>query len=173
MQQLEINKFTKLEEIFKTYPQTEETLKSLSPLYKNLENPILRRTVTKIATLEKVASVSGLDVYDVVNVLRQSVGQPPLETEQESQEELNTDVPDWAKGKPELIIDGVEMLNRGEHPLGLAMQTMQKLEPGQFILLKTNFEPAPLIEQMINAGYKVHHSVNKNNAQERLTFIGK
>ena len=173
MSQLEINKYTKLGELFKVYPQTEETLKSMSPLYKNLENPILRRTVVKIATLEKVAKVGDLDVHDVVNVLRQSVGQPPLQPEQEQQEQLHEDLPDWAKGQPVMVVDGVEMLNRGEHPLGLVMQTMQTLEPGKFILLKTNFEPAPLIEQMTNAGYKVHHTVSQNNPQERLTFIGK
>ncbi|RMD88654.1 MAG: DUF1858 domain-containing protein [Calditrichaeota bacterium] len=173
MNQLEINKYTKLGELFKAFPQTEETLKSLSPLYKNLENPILRKTVMKIATLEKVARVGGLNVYDVVNVLRQNVGQPPLQPEEETTVETNEDVPDWASGKPELVVDGVEMLNRGEHPLGLVMQTMQRLEAGKFILLKTNFEPAPLIEKMTNAGYKVHHTVNKTNPQERFTYIGK
>ncbi len=173
MNQLEINKFTKLGELFKAYPQTEETLKSLSPLYKNLENPILRKTVMKIATLEKVAQVGGLKVTDVVNVLRQNVGQPPLQAEEAPQVEANHDVPGWAAGKPELVVDGVEMLNRGEHPLGLVMQTMQRLEAGKFILLKTNFEPAPLIEKMNDAGYKVHHTVIKENPQEHFTYIGK
>ncbi len=177
MNTIDVNRHSKLGEMLSVYPHLEDLLQSLSPIYKNLKNPILRKTVLKIATLEKVAQVGGLDVYYVVNTLRNAVGQEPILPEDEDAEKNKVAVvnnaPEWAEGNPVKVIDGVEMLDRGEHPLGLVMQTMSQIQPGEYIILKTNFKPMPLIEKMEEAGYKVHHQIENQNPAVHLTFIGK
>ncbi|MHB2156228.1 DUF1858 domain-containing protein [Calditrichota bacterium GD2] len=177
MNVLDINRHVKLGEVFEAYPQLEDIIKTVSPVYKNLSNPILRKTVLKIATLEKVAQVGGVDVYHLVNILRTEVGQEPIAPNEEESARAEApavnDAPEWINGQPARVIDGVEMLNRGVHPLSDVMQTMNTLPAGQYILLKTNFKPIPLIEKMVEAGYRVHHQVEEGKPDSHLTYIGK
>ncbi len=175
MKTINIQSTTRLGILLKTFPALEETIIKMSPVYKNLKNPILRRTVAKIATLEKVAEIGGIPVTEFVNRLRTEVGQDTLESDanQENAPAILKEDPGWIKGEPAEILDGVEMLNRGEHPLGKIQQIMQGLEKGKFILLVTNFKPVPLIETMAQQKYPVHYRQDPDQKDRHLTFIGK
>ena len=146
---------------------------SLSPAFKNLKNPILRKTVGKLATLEKVAQMGDKDVVTFINELRRKVGQPELTVPQNGKTVYIDGDPDWINGKPAHEIDGQAMLDQGEHPLGLINQLMHSLPSGQFILLKTHFKPLPLIDEMLKQNYRVHSRTDSENANLHLTFIGK
>ena len=75
---MEINPNTKLFDLLKQYPQLENKIVTIAPPFKNLKNPVLRKTVAKLATLEKVARIGNLDTVTFVNRLRHEVGQPEL-----------------------------------------------------------------------------------------------
>ena len=47
--------------------------------YRNLTNPILRKTVAPRTPLRLAAQMGGVDLALLVNTLRQAVGQPPLD----------------------------------------------------------------------------------------------
>lgn len=47
---------TKVLQLIETYPQLEELLIEMVPTFEKLKNPVLRRTVAKIATLQQAAS---------------------------------------------------------------------------------------------------------------------
>ena len=51
MNTLIITPKTKVLELIETYPELEDVLIEYAPAFKNLKNPVLRRTVAKIATL--------------------------------------------------------------------------------------------------------------------------
>ena len=68
---------TKVAELLEAYPELEETLIAQAPAFKRLKNPVLRRTVAKVASLEQAASVGGVTVRDLVATLRRAVGQEP------------------------------------------------------------------------------------------------
>ena len=53
----------------------------MAPPFKKLKNPVLRRTVAKIASLRQAAAVGGIDVEQMVNHLRAKVGQEPMTVE--------------------------------------------------------------------------------------------
>ncbi len=72
---MEITAKTKLMDLLNEYPQLEEKIIQAAPAFKNLKNPILRRTVGQLATVEKVAQIGNLDVFTFVNLLRRETGQ--------------------------------------------------------------------------------------------------
>ena len=64
-----INAKTKIDDLLKQYPFLLDFLITLSPKFKNLNNPVLRKTIGKVATLEKAAAIGGLDVNELVSAL--------------------------------------------------------------------------------------------------------
>ncbi len=69
---------TKVGELLDAYPQLENILLELSPAFAKLKNPILRKTVGRIATLQQAAAVGGLKTDELVNRLRKEAGQNEL-----------------------------------------------------------------------------------------------
>ena len=126
---MEILKSTKLFDLLKEYPQLEDRIMNIAPPFKNLRNPILRRTVAKLATIEKIAQIGKLDVFEFVNMLREIVGTQRLQHTGDSKSYVpSKNEPKWISGNPVKIVDGVEMLSRGEHPLNTIIGLMKRIE---------------------------------------------
>ncbi len=79
--------------------------------------------------------------------------------------------PDWIRMQPAGIIDGTGMLSRGEHPLNTIIVMLREIKPGQIILLKTNFKPIPLIDEMTKQKYEVFSKNLVDKPDQHLTFI--
>ena len=164
---------TKLFDLLDTYPGLEDKIMHIAPPFKNLKNPVLRKTVGKLATLEKVARIGNLDVTDFVNMLRRETGQPEIAAAADESEILwQPGEPGWIKNEPQHVIDGTEMLNSGEHPLKKVSELMHQTGKGRFLLLKTNFKPIPLIDEMEKRKYKVYSKTVHGDTTQHLTFIG-
>lgn len=73
--QLEITPLTRIGDLLDAYPELEDVLIREAPVFKKLKNPILRRTVAKVATVEKAATIVGIDVRRLLADLRRAVGQ--------------------------------------------------------------------------------------------------
>lgn len=170
---MEIKANSKLFEVFKAYPQLEKIVMSIAPPFQNLKNPILRKTVGKLATIEKIARIGNIEVTELLNRLRTEVGQSEIETLAETTLQLKEGEPDWITAEPAKIIDGTEMLGRGEHPLQKVNQHMHTLNKGEFLLLKTNFKPLPMIDEMTKQNYEVYSTTAKGQPDQHLTFIRK
>ena len=69
---------TKVAALLDSYPQLEDVLIGIAPPFKKLKNPILRRSVAKVASLRQAAAVGRLPVEELVNKLRDAVGQEPI-----------------------------------------------------------------------------------------------
>jgi hypothetical protein len=170
---MNITSTTKISDLLAEYPALEEKIISIAPPFKNLKNPVLRKTVARLATLEKAAQIGNLDVNQFVNTLRSEVGQDRIEEEVRVDVNWHEGEPEWIKDKPVEIIDGTEMLSRGEHPLSRINEIMKKLEKNRFILLKTNFKPIPLIEAMEKQNYSVFYKTESPGSMNHSTFIRK
>ena len=68
-----INANTKIDDLLKQYPFLEDFLVTLSPKFKGLKNPIMRKTIGKVATLGKVAGVGGLDLDEFLAALTREI----------------------------------------------------------------------------------------------------
>ena len=79
--QLPIMPSTKVAALLDRYPQLEDVLIGMAPPFRKLKNPILRKSVAKVASLRQAAAVGRLPVEELVNRLRTAVGQQPLAPE--------------------------------------------------------------------------------------------
>lgn len=173
---MNITSHSKLFDVIETFPFLEEQIINIAPQFKNLKNPVLRRTVGKLATLAQIAQVAGMDVNKLVNTLRKAAGQE--EWIEMSSANLEVDIPramddpEWISGEPQFTVNGTEMLQRGEVPLGKMNELLGQLVPGRFILLVTNFEPSPILDAMMKQNRRVFHKITSGDAQQHFTFLG-
>jgi DUF438 domain-containing protein len=70
---MEINANTKIDDLLKKHPFLEDFLIGLSPKFKGLKNPIMRKTIGRVASLGKVAGVGGLDLDDLLAALKDEI----------------------------------------------------------------------------------------------------
>jgi hypothetical protein len=92
---MEVTPETKVAALLDAYPELEDALIKLAPPFKKLKNPLLRRSVARVASLRQAASAARLPVEDLVNHLRAAVGQAPLTAEGSKDEEYLRDHPEW------------------------------------------------------------------------------
>ena len=91
---LDITPTVTVHKLLEAYPELEDVLIGIAPPFKKLKNPILRRSVAKVATLRHASTVGSIPLNHLVNVLREFVGQLPS---QEDYEDINyyTEEPEW------------------------------------------------------------------------------
>ncbi len=76
----EITLETKIADLLNDYEGMKDILIKINPKFKKLNNPVLRRTLAKIAGVKQAAVVGGMDPMDLLNQLRKAVGQTPIES---------------------------------------------------------------------------------------------
>lgn len=142
---------TKVLALLDAYPHLEERLIGYVPAFEKLKNPVLRKTVARIATLQQAAAIGNVKVEELINVLRREVGQDLLASAAE--QEFNTLQPSWYhQAKVGRETDIRPMLVSGEQPVNQVMADLNKLEPGVIYKVIAPFVPAPLIEKASSLG---------------------
>ena len=153
---LTITPDTKIGPLLDRYPQLEAPLMKLSPAYAKLKNPLLRKTVAKVATLQQVAKIGEVSIGVLINTLRKELG---IEEQWKSGAANKSDtdsVPEWfAQTKIAALLDAAPILEAGEHPLGRVMSDLEKLKAGEIYELITPFVPAPLLDAVNKKGFEV------------------
>ncbi len=154
---------TKVLQLIEHYPQLEDVLIEYAPAFKKLKNPVLRKTVAKIATLQQAASIGNVKVEDLINRLRKEVGQNVLEETENAA--YNTARPGWfEENKIETELNASEMLEAGEHPVNQVIGDLRKLTVGKIYKLRAPFVPAPLIDKATSLNFK--HWVDKKTEEK-------
>jgi hypothetical protein len=152
---LPITPETKVGALLEAYPGLEEILISCAPAFAKLRNPVLRKTVAKVATLEQAARVGGLGVRELIAKLRAAAGQGEEEPQVENAaEELGPALRPEARIVANLDAD--EILAAGEHPLGRIRRVAGTLASGETLRLRSSFRPEPLIQMMKESGFEVY-----------------
>ena len=164
--QIIISPKTKVLQLIETYPELEEVLINYVPAFKKLKNPILRKTVAKIATLQQAASIGNVNVGDLINHLRKEVGQELMASEINNP--YNTQQPNWFN-ESNIVqeLDVREMLAAGEHPVNQVMADLKKLPDNSIYKMTAPFLPAPLIDKASSLKFK-HYVVKES---DNLFFI--
>jgi len=170
MEKLIITPKTKIFDLLETYPELEETLVSSAPEFKKLQNPILRKTITRITNVGQAAVIGGLNVEELVNRLRGKVGQDSLGQVSDTGSKYTTDCPEWYSIKTiSGTIDIREMLNRGEQPVHEVMAALKNLKVTEILEVIAPFIPAPLIDKSISLNFK-HWLEKKSDGEFRVYF---
>jgi hypothetical protein len=168
---LAINPETTVGALLEAYPEVEGVLVEMAPAFAKLRNPVVRRTVAKVATLEQAAKIGGVSLQAMILRLRDVTGQsgldvPVLPTRQDGGEDAS-----WLTcGHVVEEVDADAMLERGVHPIGKIREVVGALGPGGVVVLRSSFRPQPLIETMRRAGAAVHSATQ---GATHLTYFGR
>ena len=169
-QKLIITPKTRLGELLDAYPELESVLLELSPAFKKLKNPVLRKTVGKVATLQQAASLGNLPVTEIINTLRTEVGQQLFEGE-DSGDEINYEMPVWFDPeKVSISFNASPLIDSGQNPMQEVMAHLEKTRVGEIFMITTPFVPAPIIELISKKGFK-HYCTTYGEGQYSTYFI--
>mgnify|MGYP005857700623 CR=1 FL=1 len=169
MAQTLITPDTRVAELLERWPELEAVLLAQAPAFAKLRNPVLRRTVARVATLAQAAAIAGVHPRDLVVTLRRAIGQPVDEgleapgrggahsghachaAEPGPVEPL----PAWATARPPAAaLDLDALLAANEVPLKRVFEEAARLGSGDLLELRVSFRPVPLIERLEHHGYR-------------------
>lgn len=135
------------------YPDLEDVLIGIAPPFRKLRNPILRRSIARIATLKHAASVGGVPLDELIETLRTADGQQ-ASTECYTDQDYFGDQPEWfAAEKIALSLAEADAGKEDEMPLSRVIKACQSVAPGQIVELTASFVPAPIIDTMLGKSY--------------------
>lgn len=160
---------SKLGDLLERWPALEAVLLELSPHFRALENPVLRRTIAKVATLRQVASVSGVSLGVLVERLRAGAGLPPVALAEQGGR-ARAERPAWARDRQVTRRrDARAAIEAGDHPMPGVMADLGALADGEVYELVTPFVPAPLVDLARGKGF-LSFSVVEGDALVRTYF---
>jgi hypothetical protein len=152
---IEITPSTKVNDLLDTYPELEETLIGIAPPFKKLKNPLLRKSVARVATIKHISSVGNVPLNELINKLRMAVGQSVTDDSYED-EDYFLDKPDWfSEDKISLSFNEEKLGDKDKMTLVTMLQEAKNVKEGEIIELTTRFLPAPGIDRMKSKGYSV------------------
>ncbi len=166
----EITAGTKVAALLSEHPELEDLLISMSPAFVKLRNPVLRRSVARVATLTQAAAVGKLEVADLVNELRVAAGQAPLADMAVEDVEYFGPQPDWFDPGSVVNLLHEEDIDPDVMPINPLLRAARDLGPGEVVELVTDHLPAPGIDILRRKGYAVW-SVDRDGSIH--TFVGK
>ncbi len=178
---LDITPQTKVGELLDAFPGIEDTLIEWVPAFRKLKNPILRKTVAKVATLDQAARIGGIGTRELVLRLREATGQSTepashnadapccalghshagdsLDADAQGEDaETQGETPAWIESKRlHSVIDAETLLASGDHPLGRTQALLAQMTREEALRIDSTFRPAPLIDLFRNQGLRVYH----------------
>ena len=148
---------TKVADLLESWPELEGVLIAQAPAFRRLRNPVLRRTVARVATLEQAAGVGGVAVRELVAALRRAAGieagAPGDAGRSDAAEPLAP--PAWLDpGRVTETLDADALLDAGEVPLTVVNARARTLGPGELLRIDSGFRPVPLVEALAKQGYR-------------------
>lgn len=139
----------------KADPDTIDRLIAVSPTFRRLRNPVLRRVMGRLVTFRDAARIGGVTLEAVLT----EVNQTPWngETDEDTADPIdNVEAPDWlarAEGAKQRKFDARPALAKGKEPFGAIMRHAAKVRDGGFFVLDTPFEPTPLQRVLARKGF--------------------
>jgi hypothetical protein len=163
---------TKIYDLLEAFPELEDTLIAAAPEFKKLKNPVLRKTIARITNIGQAATVGGLNVEELVNMLREKAGQGSISQLDETGSKYVTVCPGWFNKEAVVnTVDIGEMLNRGEQPVHEVLSAIKKLNENEILEIIAPFVPAPLLDKTLSLGYK--HWLDKKSEQDYRVYFMK
>jgi len=145
---------TKVATLLAQYPELEDVLIGMAPPFEKLRNPLLRKSVARVASLRQAAAVARMPVHELVDRLRSAVGQPRLGASGTQVEVYFTERPAWFDAARVVDTFVEDELDPDVMPLAPLLQRATKLQAQQILELVTTYLPAPGIDIMQQKGFR-------------------
>lgn len=171
-----ITKDLKISKMLRAYPETLDVLIEISPHFKKLKNPVLRKALAGRVSVEQAAGVAGVDVNLLLEKLNASIGvtQPGVSlTENKKGDKMtknNIEEKPLENINPEKVItfDVRPIINEGKDPLKFILAKVKELTEDEILLLINSFEPIPLYSVLGRMGYS--HQTQKEGEVFKIYF---
>jgi len=168
----EITLETKISDLLNDYNGMKDILIAINPKFKKLNNPVLRRTIGKVAGVKQAAIVGGMKPIVLLNLLRRHVGQDVIEdSDAHNDSEVSSMIPEWALSRPAHKIDANQLLDDDLNPLVETQRILSRMSAGEVMSISADFQPEPLIEEFIKKGHAVYTQILGD--MEFITYIKK
>jgi len=167
----EITLDTKISELLNDYEGMKDILISINPKFKKLNNPILRKTIAKVASVKQAAFVGGMEPAELLNKLREAVGQEKIEVKEDENEiQKPVEKPSWiVETTPKVVLNANKLLDEDKNPLAEVSKALKSLEKGDVLEIVSDFRPEPLIDEFVKKGYEIF--CDEINDSEFKTYI--
>jgi len=169
-----INQHTKIAALLKHHPGALEAIITLSPDFKKLRNPILRKLMAGRTSISMASKIGGCKPKDFFRSLAplgfETDDTIPAGEEAElpkkSVQQFIRDI----KTAHIVVLDVRELLAGGNDPLNLIQQHIKELKEGQVLKIVNTFEPTPLIMLLEKQGFKSYVDPIKNDLVETYFY---
>lgn len=149
----------KISEVLQKHPDLLDYLIDLTPAFKKLRNPVLRKVQTRLVTVEQAAGIAGIDPRVLTRKLNQQAGITALDMTTGAGVSAPTVTatatkPAWF-GTTNVFqeLDVRPMLARGEEPFKLIAIAARTVPVGDVLRLIVGFEPLPLYDALGKQGF--------------------
>jgi uncharacterized protein (DUF2249 family) len=136
-------------------PALLDRLVAFHPAFRRLGNPILRRTMARIATFADAARVAGVPLaalLDVANGAPAAAAASPAVAAREPGA-AEAPAPDWLDGGAAATFNARPLLASGRDPFAAIMAAVAALPAGAVLALDAPFDPAPLRRVLARKGF--------------------
>ncbi len=153
---------TKIYELLEDYPQLEELLPQISPAFVKLKNPLLRKTIARVTTIQQAASIAGIEAGEIVSRLREAAGLSSEYNDISNADDTGDggkytgDRPGWfIETNVGIRFDAGKALQSGDIPMASVLNSAKRLNPGEIFEFNTPFLPVPILDILSNKGFCV------------------
>ena len=153
---IQINSQTKIAALIKGHPDALEAIITLSPDFKKLRNPVLRKLMAGRTSISMASKIGGCKPEDFFEILK-PLGFISDNSVQEQEVILRKSLKEFVKDIETahiIPLDVRAMLAEGNDPLKLIQQYVKELKPGQVLKIINTFEPTPLIKLLEKLGFE-------------------
>ncbi len=161
---------TRVNDLLKMYPFIKEFLVELDSHFKALENPILRKTLGRVATLSKVAMVGGIELNkllaEIAGAIKNKTGQD-IEIEGIQKSEVITDPEQRIEALKKIIED----LHKGEDIKKLKqrfLSLIRDVAPSEIANMEQRLIDEGMPEEEVKRLCDVHVEVFKESLEDKV-----
>lgn len=134
---------------------------AVSPAFERLRNPLMRRVMAKLVTVEQAARMGGVDADELVERLNDHAGHIVARGNEEKVTKQAESTPHAGTRPPALravpdeavvMLDVRDELRAGREPFSIIMSGLREVRDGGALCVRAIFEPVPLYTVMKRQG---------------------
>jgi hypothetical protein len=132
---------TRIGTLLSEHPELEDFLVELSPRFAALKNPIMRRTVGRLATVTQAASIAGMPAPELVMALRRELGQEGSEVTVVPDDAPTAPRPEWVETtEASVVLNADELMAKGQTPVNAVRQRLGELAPARCSVVSVTYQ---------------------------------
>lgn len=175
-QEMYINSNTKIADLIKFHPDALEAIITLSPDFKKLRNPVLRKLMAGRTSIGMASKIGGCKAEDFFKILKPLGFVADNSVQEQEDPVLRKSLKEFVKDIETahiIPLDVRAMLAEGNDPLTLIQTKIKELKEGQVLKIINTFEPTPLIKLLEKQGFNSYVDLIDKNQIETYFYRNK